>query len=65
MAVEEIASAIITEKKSARLPLVIRNTNRTNAEPITPDMRLTVMGVPKLPNLPIHHGAAPSSAEMA
>jgi len=64
-AVAEIVSAIITEKKCARLPFVIRNTQMTKTEPITPDMRLTVMGVPTRENLLIQDGAAPSSAAIA
>lgn len=61
----EITSEIITEKKLARLPLVIKNTKNTNAEPMSPDMRLTAIGVPKFANLPIQAGAAPSRAAMA
>jgi hypothetical protein len=34
-------------------------------EPITPEVRFTVIGVPKLANRPIQAGAAPSSAAMA
>jgi DNA invertase Pin-like site-specific DNA recombinase len=48
--VVEITSAIITEKKSARLPLVMRNTKNTNAEPMTPEAMLTAIGVANLPH---------------
>jgi len=63
--VVEITSAIMTEKKLARLPLVMRNTKSTKADPMMPDIRLTAIGVPTLANRPIHAGAAPSSAAMA
>ena len=44
---------------------MIRKTKKTNAEPTTPEARLTAIGVPKLVHRPIQAGAAPSSAAMA
>ena len=49
----EITSEIITAKKLARLPLVMRNTKKTKAEAMSPDRMLTVTGVPTLENRPV------------
>jgi hypothetical protein len=63
--VVEITSAIITEKKFARLPLVMRKTRKTNTEAMTPETMLTAIGVPTLAKRPIQARAVPSSAAMA
>src|SRR6202453_510095 len=64
-AVEEIVSDSMIEKKLARLPLVATKTITHMTEATTPELRFTAIGVPKLVNLPIQDGAAPSRAAMA